>query len=98
MFTIKLLTGVHARCALHLSRLPLFSGFVPITQHLQPGVFLLRTKTTMSAAPEHDRSFIAESGAEKVTWKRSDGTEVPGYAFGKGTKPSTAHYNSCRNS
>ena len=29
----------------------------------------------------------AKESAEKITWKRPDGTDVPGYAFGDKSKP-----------
>jgi len=28
--------------------------------------------------------IAAAAGAERITWKRADGSEVPGYAFGSG--------------
>lgn len=39
--------------------------------------------STTSGTP----AFITASGAEPVSWKRSDGSSVPGYAFGVAGSP-----------
>jgi len=42
---------------------------------------LSRSIRNMSA---ESAPIAAAAGAERITWKRADGSEVPGYAFGSG--------------